>query len=1144
MRQHARFFFSILKTKKMPVRQRSTKNLHNQLRGGDPQKIVGKYGQQKTYEVVGTPLKKKKDITIKSVQDAINKDPNDKDYVSTPRKTKELKNTVDNLITSLSGLLDDNDEKKETKTKKEKLKKLAAEVRECIAGYAPCNPLKGTCPPDWENATAYVVKEDIDDNKKTYTYRAPCVVKAGILGPYETKKTDDYHRYLQILRLASEQIPEYEKRFEILNAIQSCDTLNNRPELCERVQTATGSHKCRVDSDNSCKPTLAFLNEKREGVIDRLQSMDSSIKTLQEQLKDPVFDEFRNVQALQSIPDNHETRAISNQFRLKSDKLEKLLQNRINLLQEVLTAQREANGLEQQHALATANDAICQNRKVDGDSSYGDCILATDPKKQLCMIATFGKDREHAYIEKLSGNEDKKMKLDMCVSKDGKGISHIKDDAGRTQFIDQNERIVSKPFGPNPKWWASTRNRVMARGLADAFTTDLSGINTDLSHWTTDKILNRADIRNKRMLEIEKMKQQILDLMDNLTVGYKQLTRLTNANVDAIKTLVNKACKGDKFEAQNHNFSLSVEDKKEKLKTLLGLDGSKTGLVFAMYGWAKKLKDVSQKLDNPESGSTQEMSSLIGFLTERLNKTEKDNSNDQSKDFEEAIIDQISKTAQENHKFGLAHDIALRFAADKFTAGELLYYHPNNDRVRMFDFPNYKKEFILARAVNTDNKIGGNDKFITIRLGNGETHTVGRYHVRKKYITADPDTANDTEEEKRKAGIRAGRTQNNVSEVTKMSAIRKVQINVNNQETYQLDQFVEHAIDNGVDTNTGWFSSMISSVRNKMFSGNKSLKELCEKTDHDTISKLQKELIAMTDTYNNYLKEQGMTTDYSSEYMRTRQARGTNSGVLSWMANYGKKLLRRGSMGLFGGEGQQTSSDEESFMSTDGESILSVSSHVNSDEESFMSTNLSDNISFMSTATPQVSELSFMSTATPQVSELSFMSTATPLCNEVSLMSTATRQSNSRKDNVSMMSTTTPVVNDDVSLMSTATLVRDDGSLMSTATSAKSGLTSLMSTATPVREQPIKTSSLQAQNVMESSNQSRLSTEGGTVSLLSTAKTEQMMASIPSSEEFMSDISSISMPSVKSLAASSVDVDRLYEEYYANASSSSSVSHL
>merc|ERR1712100_59972 len=101
------------------------------------------------------------------------------------------------------------------------------------------------------------------------------------------------------------------------------------------------------------------------------------------------------------------------------------------------------------------------------------------------------------------------------------------------------------------------------------------------------------------------------------------------------------------------------------------------------------------------------------------------------------------------------------------------------------------------------------------------------------------------------------------------------------------------------------------------------------------------------------------------------------------MVNYGKDLLKRGSMGLFGGEGENAvstddlSSDEESFMSTDGESILSVSSNIENEEESFMSTNLSDNISFMSTATPQVSQLSFMSTATP-------------LCNEVSLMSTAT----------------------------------------------------------------------------------------------------------------------------------------------------------
>lgn len=1080
MRQHAIFFFSILKTKKMPVRQRSTKKLHNRpLQAGvENQAIVGRYGQQKTYEVVGTATKKKKNITAATVTKSLEALPDTKtELVSTPKRAKEMEMQVGNMIGLINNLIDENNPKKDTKTTKEKYKKLAAEVKQCIAGYAPCNPLKGMCPPDWENATAYVVKEGIDENKKTYTYRAPCVVKAGILGPYETQKTDDYHRYLQILRLATQQIPEYEKRFGILNAIQSCSTLDNKPELCERVQTNNGSNKCRVDSDKSCKPTLAFLHEQREGVISKLQSMDSSIQTLQKQLKDPIFDQFRNNRTLQSKPDNWEARSTLNQFRLKTDKLNTLLQNRILLLNEVLTAEREANGLEQQHALASANDAICQNRKVNGNSMYGDCILAENGN-DLCMVATFGKDREHAYVESLSEEDKKKkMKLDVCVSKDGKGISHIKDPhTGRPQFIDQKEQVVSMPFGPNPRWWASTRNRVMARGLAETFTTDLSGISTDLSQWTTDKILNRANIRTKRMDDIQRMKNELLDLIDNLSVGFQQLTKLTDANPADLIKLVDDGCNGIDFSVRT--YGLNVGGEQGKLKNLLGLDEStnpKKGLVYAMYGWGKKLKAVATKLDNPETGSTQEMSSLIGFLTERKEALK---GNDKLKDFEAKVIDKISETAQENHKYALAHDIALRFAADKFTAGELVYYHPSNDRVRVFDFPNYKKDFILARAVKDDDAATDNGKFIEIELGNGDKHTVGRYHVRKKYIAGDPEQGGNNIE----ASILAGRTQNDTSDVSKMASIRVIQVKGSNGEEFVEDQFVKHAIQNGVQTTSGLFSKMLKAVKERVMGQNESLTVMCQNKTHDTISKLQSQLIAMTDTYNNYLKEQGMTTDYSANYMRTRQARGTNSGVISWMVNYGKNMLKRGSMGLFGGEGENAfddvSSDEESFMSTDGESILSVSSNMENEEESFMSTNLSENISFMSTATPQVSQLSFMSTATP------FSQSKT----QVSLMSTATRES---KNDVSLMSTATPV------------------------------------------------------NVSAKNDSSMLSTEGGTVSFMSTAnESKQMMASIPSSEEFMSDVSSISMPSVKSLAASSVDVDRLYEEYYANASSSSSVSHL
>ena len=45
-------------------------------------------------------------------------------------------------------------------------------------------------------------------------------------------------------------------------------------------------------------------------------------------------------------------------------------------------------------------------------------------------------------------------------------------------------------------------------------------------------------------------------------------------------------------------------------------------------------------------------------------------------------------------------------------------------------------------------------------------------------------------------------------------------------------------------------------------------------------------------------------------------------------------------------------------------------------------------------------------------------------------------------------------------------------------------------------------------------------------------------------DSYVQPVDSFSVPSVRSIAASSVDVDQMYEEYYATNSATSSVSHL
>ena len=84
--------------------------------------------------------------------------------------------------------------------------------------------------------------------------------------------------------------------------------------------------------------------------------------------------------------------------------------------------------------------------------------------------------------------------------------------------------------------------------------------------------------------------------------------------------------------------------------------------------------------------------------------------------------------------------------------------------------------------------------------------------------------------------------------------------------------------------------------------------------------------------------------------------------------------------------------------------------------------------------------------------------------------------------------------------------------------------------------------SIGAVSLMSTEGQRSSAKTAATPSLMSTEGSKSFVASM--GDSYAARVDSFSVPSVRSVAASSVDVDQMYEEYYATNSATSSVSHL
>ena len=938
----------------------------------------------------------------------------------------------------------------------------------------PCRPHLGECPPletrrEMPWAEVYVKAVDIDKDGTITPYNAPCVLKSAILSPMDAIQAKQMDELADTLMQVHKALPLIKKRRDFVNAIKECSTLRTE-ELCGAPKTDQGTTKCRVAGHEEhnknlvlCKPTLAYLNEQQEDAASRYSEIKGQLESIDHKLKAEKFKKFEK--NMTAIPANAKDR----KDKEEKDNLEReraaLVQRKILLRDQAGDRSLEILNEQEAFNFAAANDAICQNRKRSNFTKRNECIR--DANDNMCIIARHGLGGAD-YIETIDKDGDEFLKNDMCVSSAGKGLTHAKDKkTGKVVFRDAKNRIVRNVYGKSPEWWNAVNNRVIAKGLGEHFGTGLAGVKADLEHWGDDKALARDDAVSYWFAEVMRAQNAILATIENLVIAKKQEAELTHT-------------------------------KDEKLLK---------GLKEAIDKWEAHLDKLVKEM---QENAPEQLASLSGHLIRQKGADA----------YKDGLIDTVTKEGRKSQAFALAHDIAMRYAADKFTNGEVVRYFPRGDR----DVQGWAYGEEPVRVVVVDDNSGKDLVAVQYR---GMMLFVGRYHLQKLYILGDPERKDPTVD-----GILAG-FENEKGD----HAIHKIRIA---DGTVTVDPNMEIALTANLSraTSTGILSKIWNSLPTLFSTQKKSLQEyLDDDITMDDIDQLQKYLEALTSALEQNLRAKGMDLSYGGMYMRSVSGKGSSDDIMEFIhrsmeeSDFTHRFLDD-SASL----GEESIADDVSLMSTDEESI--------------------GDISLMSTEGAQtVGNISLMSTDEESIGDISLMSTeGVQTVGDISLMSTEGGRS---VGDISLMSTEGAQTVGDISLMSTEG-GRTEGEQSVAAeeefVGAEAGNISFMSVDTN------RTPSLMSTDVSQNAS-SKMSTEGSSSKMMSTEgsssrmmSTEGLMSTEGSSkaspfvasmgDSYVQPVDSFSVPSVKSVAASSVDVDQMYEEYYATNSATSSVSHL
>lgn len=1087
--------------------EKKLRKVQSKLHGGEPDVVLydKKYDFRRTeLEIVPgsgkSNLKKKseRDKVIEEVKKAVKDDKID--MIS--REERE------HLLSSLSSyvsLLQNKVENK--KVKKEDVDKVSMVMGNCAswrADLVPCDPTKYKCPTreerlqaDIRNKTNFadiyteIDTEIVDEqgNKKYGTVKCPCVVRAARVPLEKVSKLNELHGIGKVMKRLKAALPRIKKQKEFLQAVKSCGTFRTR-ELCEMVGP-DGKNKCRVEKTNEegdvvCVPTIMSLQNEYNNIVNELLQGGKKIDELATKLENfekehPNLMELVNKQILP----------------VESAKDEKG-RNVRKMIQQYKTTKGHHQTLNASH-----NRFLGEVRSIIKDH-----IKQTEQFRMAMSTDSICQARERKPFAKV---EDCMVEgqQDMCIianpdAKDSKVYDSAKNMPETGDYLEQHGTCVSRigmnlthtKIGDNIEFMDEVQN-ILNMGMRTPmwWLTNAS----EETRMALTRAVERA-MQEKYNSEREyELKQRLLDLIADIVIAWKQAEGMLNEKginkmkvamgwgIDPKEPGFGKLILGagaTDLTLEKKDFNVGNID--ENARLLIGPGGIAEYIVESTALIRKNIK----KLQKTHKSA---VSNLIESLIEGMAGLDYAGGKDSIR---AAIISGLNQTNLNNLSYMLAHDIVKLYSAHRFTKGEIVYHYPKTGHniVTRSDCPKY---VVINEFDNKHDKI----RVRKLELGNSDIVMLPRHSFMKRYVYLAPEGVQVTnpvieskEDTPPVSGGAGSDTRNSCLAGWKLTkgkddegntiALEGIEFELpNGERTTKIDPHAQKALELNLNQPTGWGSFFVKGYRAASnWVGFGLTGTLVNLFDGKQID------------HKNTAKLQKLLKTYTSEFKSKTVVPLRISMPNTKTSSGGMSGIRKSIYNIPVLPEFNTMKHAEEFF-----------------DESLMSTANMD-ASFMST-TGVPSLMSTEGSEAPK-EEVSFMSTE-------------------GSDNASLMS----MENGDVSLMSTEN--GEEFSLMSTYGNEPS----LMSTATKEISLLSTEGGVHMPSLMSTTSPSSgfMSTYGDTINSQSLRSKNTNSAH---SEELIPEVETISMPSIKSLSEKSLDVDKLYAEYYNNASTTSSVSHI
>jgi len=1071
-----------------------------------------------------------------------------------------------------------------------------------------CNPMKGECPPDRRDepyANVYkLVRDYVKEDGSKVDMEFPCVTRVSKLTPQQAKEASVNQELMEAMQGLDKLMPAVMRRIDTANAVEKCRTFRTRG-MCEYPTTKHGDQKCRVSNEKEdgtvdCTETSAYLRMRMNNNVASIENVKKQLKYTNDKLNSHEFSVFlEDAAGLTAVKNAHGDDEAHREWMLLREKREHLTSQLAILVHESQADYVTLNTEDFNYNVHRANDALCQDRRVSANSKRVECMTHSD---DLCIISRFGLPDGPEYFENFEDfpendtEEGKKafMGNDQCVSRDGKGISYRKDKrTGKLIYLDKNNRPTSRPRHAN--WWNADQVAMGIRNssiaLGKLFNTGLSGVRKDLSVWTRANSAGRQAVRSAWSKSVEEKTRELFRLKDQGHILYKQLEALLTEDAfntirDELGTNFTAGKKYDREQQKKASGGGSDELGKNDLKhsppcvkeegddekdctaqkrTVKLANDLKTGLIAT-------LKDMDKVFGTLLENAPGQAQKLVLYFLDLGVDDKKDNDN--ADPYLTALLTGLKSTkALVATGTSIANDIIMRLARFRFSEGEAVNSDGKSFKDTVVQYAGHSKDTVTLkdsltgalREVKRDSvrkfyrwgkaevDLGGN--VANILSGNDakiENVIVPNVQIGGRWIV-DPELRKAFEE-KDQSYLKSWLTWTNQESAESLYGELNNEDGNKQQAVYKLRKRLKDIVQ--AQTSSGYNPRVIFGVRTNIGAALDNAADMFTESWTKGIDIMAGGVVeddAMSFFSTDGEEESLMSTDGEEESLMST-ASEEESLMPSLMSTASEEESLMPSL-------MSTASEEESLMSTasEEESLMSTASEEESlmstegEEESLMSTEGKEE-SLMST---EGKEESLMSTEGEEESLMpSLMSTEgeKSTISKQEFMEEIIRQAQALDDKSNTSNSVGNVMstNGEISFMST-----EDGSnltggsnmedienisFMSTEKSFKPKGT--FASKCPDGQTPTKTGHgcrLYAKRGPKPKRVASLPANEELISLMSTEK--------GFGDSLVSSVASVEIPSVQSMAvqsvASSVDVDRLYEEYYApTASTTSSVSHL